>query len=142
MGRTLAIVGVVVVIVVAIAGVYLFTQPSSRSSNSSQGTSTSPQTTKILIASGTGNSGTLNFNPASLKVKIGVNNKITWANNDNTNHSVTFTSAHSGVSLTSLTDPDNLNAGEVFTRTLTVPGTYQYHCTFHTWMQATITVTA
>jgi plastocyanin len=133
MGRTRAIVGVIFIIVVVLVSLYLLTQPHSRVSTPT------PTVTNIQIASGTGASGTQNFSPPSLKVKIGFNNTVAWTNSDNTDHSVTFTSAPSGVSVASLTDP-GLNAGETFVRTLTVPGTYQYHCTFHTWMTATITV--
>jgi plastocyanin len=137
MGRSIAIVALVIVVVVAIAGYYVLSGMSSAKTTTS---TTSPQRTNIQIASGTGSNNALNFNPLTVKVVIGANNTITWANGDSTTHSITFTSAPSGVSLASLTDPNNLNAGQSYTLTLTTPGTYQYHCTFHDWMHGTITV--
>jgi plastocyanin len=134
MGRTIAIVLVVVVVIIAVLGYYLL------SGMGSGNTTTSPLKSNIGIPSGTNSNSSLNFSPSSIKVVIGVNNTITWTNNDNAAHTITFTSAPSGVSTSSLTDPNNLNAGGTYSVTLTAPGTYQYHCTIHSWMQGTITV--
>ncbi len=138
MGRNIAIV-VVVVIIVAVAGYYL---AAGMGSGTGTTTSQSPSQTNIGIASGTGASTSLNFSPVSVKVVVGVNNTINWVNSDSVAHTVTFTSAPSGVSVSSLTDPNNLAPGGSYSVTLTTPGTYQYHCTIHSWMQATITVVA
>lgn len=136
-GRTIGVI-IVVVILVAIVGYYFLSGMSSGSGTTSQ--STSPVTSVIRIASGTGSNSALNFNPPSIKVVIGVNNTISWQNNDSVAHTITFTSAPSGVSTSSLTDPSNLAAGGSYSLTLTTPGTYQFHCTIHSWMSGTITV--
>ncbi len=135
MGRTIAIAVVVVVIVAAIAGFYLY---SGMGSGKSSSTSSASSTVTVSIPSGTGNNQALTFSPQSLNVAAGTT--IKFVNNDIALHTVTFTSAPSGVSLSSISD-SSLAAGNSFTITLTTPGTYQYHCTIHTWMTGTITVT-
>lgn len=137
MGRSVAIVAVVVVVVALIAGYYFLYGMGSGSK-----TTTTSATTHIAIPSGTGASQALNFSPQTVKVVIGINNTVTWTNNDNTNHTIIFDSAPSGVSLTSLTDPNNLVAGNSYSVTLSTAGTYQFHCEIHSWMHGTITVAA
>jgi plastocyanin len=39
-------------------------------------------------------------------------------------------------------DSTNMNKGDIFKVTLTIPGTYLYHCTYHSWMKGTIIVKA
>jgi plastocyanin len=74
------------------------------------------------------------YSPATLTVVIGVNNTVTWVNNDNVPHTVTATdgSFNSG----------NLNAGQSWSHTFTAPGTYTYDCAYHPWMKGTIIVKA
>jgi plastocyanin len=126
-GKILAVVIVLVIIVAAVGLYYVY-----------YGTS-KPATSTINIASGTGSNQSLNFNPSSITVVIGKNNTIQFTNSDSTTHTVTFTSAPSGVSLSSISD-SGISAGTSFTITLTTPGTYQYHCSIHSWMSGTITV--
>ncbi len=70
------------------------------------------------------------FSPASLTVKAGT--RVTWTNHDDTAHTAT---ANQGAFDTGTIDPDHSR-----TVTLTRPGTYPYHCVFHAFMTATITV--
>jgi len=138
MGRNVAILIVVIVVVAAVAGYYI---ASGMGSSPNKSTTTTMTTSTINIASGTGASnGALNFSPQNIKVIVGVNNTVSWANNDSAQHTITFTSAPSGVSTSALSDPNNLAPGTTYTVTLTTPGTYQFHCQFHNWMQGTITV--
>ena len=127
MGRILAVV-IVIVIIVAAVGIYYAYYGMSK-----------PATSTINIASGTGTNQSLNFNPSSITVVIGKNNTIQFTNSDSALHTVTFTSAPSGVSSSSISD-SSLSAGSSFTITLTTAGTYQYHCSIHSWMSGTITV--
>ena len=127
MGKILAVV-IVVVIIVAAVGLYYVYYGMSK-----------PATSTVNIASGTGSNQSLNFNPSSITVVIGKNNTIQFTNSDSTTHTVTFTSAPSGVSLSSISD-SGISAGTSFTITLTTAGTYQYHCSIHSWMSGTITV--
>jgi plastocyanin len=86
---------------------------------------------------------TLNFQPGNMILIVGVNNTLQWTNKDTADHSVTFIVVPSGVTASALTNTD-VAPGEVFGPiTLSTPGTYQYHCTFHPfWMRATIIVKA
>lgn len=77
---------------------------------------------------------TLNFSPSTLKVMIGVNNTVTWVNNDIVLHTVT--------SDTGLFNSNDLNSGQSWSYTFTTPGTYSYHCSYHPWMKGTVIVVA
>jgi len=94
----------------------------------------------VVMPNGVGVRSSLNFQPSVITVVIGVNNTITWTNNDGADHSVTFVNVPSGVQKLSLSNPD-VGSGESYTITLTVAGTYRYHCSFHpAWMHGTIVV--
>ena len=74
------------------------------------------------------------YSPQVVTVVIGVNNTVTWVNNDDVPHTVTASdgSFNSG----------NMNAGQSWTHTFTTPGTYNYYCTYHPWMKGTVIVLA
>ena len=75
----------------------------------------------------------LNFAPDNITVVIGTNNTITWQNQDAVDHTST---ANSGE-----WDSGDIPAGQSFTVTLTTPGAYAYHCTFHPgWMKGFVIV--
>jgi plastocyanin len=97
---------------------------------------TVPQSSTVVPVSVDSGSG-LNVNlpgytPANITVVIGVNNTVRWTNNDNMAHTVT---ARDGSF-----DSGNLNPGATFVHTFTTPGVYHYTCTYHSWMQGTVTV--
>ena len=95
---------------------------------------------QVIMPSGVSVEHNLNFQPSSMTLIVGKNNTVTWTNKDGADHTVTFTSGPSGVTLASISDPD-VGSGQTFTITLTVPGTYTYHCNFHpAWMHGTIVV--
>lgn len=71
------------------------------------------------------------YSPPTITVVIGVNNTVTWINNDNAPHTVTDTGVF---------DSGNMNQGQSWTHTFTTSGTYTYHCTYHPWMTGTIIV--
>jgi len=93
---------------------------------------------KVSIPSGSGNpSNAPGFAPDKMTLVIGVNNTVTWSNDDSAAHTVTSSSVPTGaVAFNS----GNMNAGMTFTYKFTVPGTYQYGCSYHSWMTGTITV--
>jgi len=91
----------------------------------------------VSIPSGTGASSSSNFSPNLVTLVIGVNNTVVWTNNDNVIHTVTSNSVPAGAEAF---NDGSLNPGQTFIVTLTVPGTYQYHCSIHSWMRATIVV--
>lgn len=85
----------------------------------------------------------LNFDPPTLVVVVGINNTIEWVNKDSADHTVTFTSVPSGVQAQSISGADVPPGDRFGPITLTVPGVYQYHCTFHPfWMIGKIIVVA
>jgi amicyanin len=75
------------------------------------------------------------FTPKNLTIKKGT--KITWTNKDNARHDVKPDSDY-GQAFT----PSELMAkDESYSFTFDTPGTYNYHCTPHPYMKATIEVT-
>jgi len=77
------------------------------------------------------------YAPDKITLVIGVNNTVTWSNDDTAPHTVSASSAPSGVQLF---DSGNMAAGATYSYTFTVPGTYQYGCNYHAWMTGTVTV--
>jgi plastocyanin len=71
------------------------------------------------------------FDPKAVTVKVG--QKITWTNDDSTDHNVT---ADSGADFKS----DDFGKGATFEFTPDKAGTIAYECTLHPGMKATITV--
>ena len=89
------------------------------------------------------------FSPANVTVVIGVNNTVTWTNDDTVAHTVTSLTVPSGATAFDSGQlspgqgmPWQTPQGEDFSVTFTVPGTYQYHCTDHAWMTGTVVVKA
>jgi YVTN family beta-propeller protein len=72
------------------------------------------------------------FGPQAIMVKVG--DAITWSNDDGAPHTVTFKDGSAGSKA--------LSPGQTFTRTFEKPGTYEYFCSFHPYMTASVTVLA
>jgi plastocyanin len=70
------------------------------------------------------------FNPATATVSAG--SKVTWTNSDTTAHTVTFDDG-SG-------DSGNLAPGSTFDHAFATAGSFAYHCTIHSQMHGTVTV--
>jgi plastocyanin len=71
------------------------------------------------------------FTPANITVKVGTT--VTWTNQDQDAHTVTATGGAFG--------SQALNTGSHYTFTFTKPGSYDYLCTIHPFMTATVVVT-
>jgi plastocyanin len=97
-------------------------------------------TTLVIIPRGVAANKSLNFVPATVKVIIGVNNTITWINQDPlSQHTVVTTSTPNGSPPVDLI----LGTNQTYAITFTVPGTYLYYCMWHPgWMKGTIIVTS
>jgi plastocyanin len=98
-------------------------------------TSSAPASTSSSSSSGGGvaiKMQNIAFDPKAVTVKVG--QKITWTNDDSTDHNVT---ANSGADFKS----DNFGKGGTFSFTPTKAGTIKYVCTIHPGMDATLTVT-
>jgi plastocyanin len=74
----------------------------------------------------------IQFSPKATSVKVG--DKVTWTNDDNTDHNVT---ADSGASFKS----KDFGNGATFSFTAAKAGTIKYECTIHPGMTGTLTVT-
>jgi plastocyanin len=85
----------------------------------------------VTIPSGTA-AQSLNYSPANFVVVVGVNNTVTFVNHDSTTHTVTANdgSFNSG----------DIPAGQSWTHTFSTPGTYNFHCNYHSFMVGTVTV--
>ncbi|MDA4124209.1 MAG: cupredoxin domain-containing protein [Thaumarchaeota archaeon] len=137
---TVAVVSVAVVVILA-AGVayYVLVAGTAKAATTTPTTTISgTKTVNVIIPSGVSTNQSLNFQPASMTLVIGVNNSVRWANDDSAPHDVMSTSVPSGASTFS---SGNMNSGATFTFTFTVPGTYTYQCTYHSlWMLGTLLV--
>jgi plastocyanin len=70
------------------------------------------------------------YQHANMQVRVGTT--LTWTNQDSAPHSVTFKNG--------MKDSGLLSQGQSFSYTFSTPGTYQYYCTVHPYMVATVTV--
>ncbi len=73
-----------------------------------------------------------NFAYQYTNMQVRAGTTITWTNQDNVPHSVTFKNG--------MKDSGLLYKGQSFSYTFNMPGTYQYYCTVHPSMVATVTV--
>jgi plastocyanin len=98
----------------------------------------SSSTTSSSAASSSGGGGVqikmqnIQFSPKATTVKVG--DKVTWTNDDNTDHNVT---ADSGADFKS----KDFGNGATFSFTADKAGTIKYECTSHPGMTGTLTVT-
>jgi plastocyanin len=74
------------------------------------------------------------FVPDAVTLVMGVNNTVTWTNNDSVDHTVT--------ALDGSFNSHNMQPGAAYTFTFPHPGTYSYGCEYHPWMKGTIIVKA
>jgi plastocyanin len=72
------------------------------------------------------------YSPDNITVVIGINNTVTWTNDDSTKHTVT---AADGTF-----DSGDLVPGQSYTHVFTTAGTYSYACEYHSWMKGTVIV--
>src|SRR5215472_9451034 len=72
----------------------------------------------------------LAYQYTNMQVRAGTT--VTWTNQDRVPHSVTFKNG--------MKDSSLLSQGQSFSYTFTTPGTYEYYCTVHPSMVATVTV--
>ena len=85
----------------------------------------------VKIPPGTGSDASLNYTPSSMTLVVGVNNTVTFLNQDSVTHTVT---AFDGSF-----DSGDIPAGGSWTHTFAA-GTYSFHCIYHSYMKGTITV--
>ena len=101
----------------------------------------SPQITKISIPIGAGiTQSSQGFSPSSVTVVIGVNNTVTWTDNDNKMDANGYEPNHIVAANDKTFTSNSLSIGDHFTYTFTAPGTYPYHCNIHSWMNGVVIV--
>jgi len=89
----------------------------------------------VVIPNGAAaNTNSPGYTPNIITVVIGMNSTVTWVNKDIAPHTVTATNK--------AFDSGNLNPGASFTFTFTLPGTYTYYCSYHSWMKGEVIVVA
>jgi plastocyanin len=95
-------------------------------------------TTLIIIPKGIAANQSENYVPSNVKVVVGINNSVTWINQDNlSQHTVVTDVVPPGGSQVDLI----LGTNQTYTIKFTVPGVYHYYCMWHpAWMKGTITV--
>jgi len=71
------------------------------------------------------------FNPGNIEIPKGTT--VIWTNNDNFDHTVTSDTA-------GIFDSGALNQGQTFEFTFNEIGTFDYHCSFHSFMHGEVTV--
>jgi plastocyanin len=123
-------------ILLALCAVVALAAAGCGSSNSSSTSSGSSSSASTGAASSSGGGVTIKmqniaFDPKAVTVKVG--QKITWTNDDSTDHNVT---ADSGADFKS----DNFGKDGTFEFTPDKAGTIKYECTIHPGMTATLTV--
>ncbi len=77
--------------------------------------------------------GRYSFQPATLTVKAGT--EVIWTNTSDAPHTVTSDT-------NAFTASNNITQNQTFMMVFATPGTFKYHCSIHTYMMATITVTS
>ncbi|HYC11232.1 MAG TPA: cupredoxin domain-containing protein [Nitrososphaerales archaeon] len=90
----------------------------------------SPQTVRVSIVAGAATLGSNAYSPDNITVVIGVNNTISWVNNDVVDHTATGSGFDTGI----------IAPGSSASHTFTSPGTYNYHCSIHPTMVGTVIV--
>ena len=70
------------------------------------------------------------YQMANIQVRVGTT--VTWTNQDNVPHSITFRKG--------MKDSGLLYQGQSFSYMFNTAGTYQYYCSVHPYMVATVTV--
>lgn len=99
----------------------------SSSSNSSSNQNTQPQATNSVTIQN------FAFNPSDITVKKGTT--VTWTNQDSTGHTVTESDGQTGPA------SQVLGSGQTYSFTFNQAGTFHYHCTIHSEMTGSVTVT-
>ncbi len=97
------------------------------SSNSDQSQATASETSTVEIKD-------FNFMPEKIKVKVGT--KVTWTNKDSAKHDIAPDTESPDFVASEL-----LAKGESYSFTFTKAGTYNYHCSPHPYMKASVEVT-
>lgn len=92
---------------------------------------TGPGGLTVKIPPGTGADTSLNYIPNAMNLVVGVNNSVTFVNQDSVKHTVTAADGSF--------DSGDILPGGSWTHTFAA-GTYSFHCIYHSYMKGSITV--
>ncbi len=88
----------------------------------------------VSIPNGSGsNTSSPGYSPRTITVVLGINETVMWVNNDTAIHTVTSDD-------NSTFSSGNLAPNQSYSFSFATPGTYTYHCIYHTWMHGTVIV--
>lgn len=124
-----SILGIVAVVVVIAAAVFYF-RSYGGASNSSPQNGAAPTVGSQATGGNAVSISNFSFSPAALTVKVG--DKVTFTNNDSVGHSV--------VADDGSFDTGIIAQGQSQTVTFAKAGTFNYHCSVHPSMKASVTV--
>jgi len=124
MNKILALLGATLIFISGVAGVGLLDGGAGSAPGAAAATTAGAAIAAVPIQAFT-------FKPARLTVSVG--GRVTWTNLDSTPHTA---SADQGPAF----DTGTLNQGQSKTITFPTAGTFAYHCAFHAFMVATVTV--
>ncbi len=136
-------VATVAILLILVGATYLYVNPQTFTPASTQGYTftnggnsfsttiittsvfTPPNAVQVYIPYGGGENddGATNFLPQVITVVIGMNNTVTWTNQDLITHNI--------ISNTGVFDSGDLSPGQTYTFTFTQAGTYPYYCSYH-----------
>ena len=108
--------------------------PVNQTTTGQQGRSSLSQMVFVSILLGSADAVEISYSPDQVTVVIGVNNTVTWVNNDNAAHTVTASDGSFG--------SGSIAPGGSYTYTFTTPGTYRYYCAYHSWMVGVVVAIA
>jgi plastocyanin len=89
-----------------------------------------PGSTQVVLIT-TNSNGSFGFSPATLTIRVGTT--VIWKNRSSVPHTIT---SDDGTTFDSGTIP----VGGTFRHTFTLAGTFPYHCNYHPYMRATISL--
>ncbi len=107
------------------------TTPAASASTPTQAASTAP--TKVVQVKIVEKNNKYSFDPASITVPKGA--QVVWTNASDAPHTVTSND-------NTFNTPSNLMEDQTFKMVFNTTGTFAYHCSIHTYMKGTITVTS
>ncbi|GBC69073.1 Amicyanin [archaeon HR01] len=136
--RTGVIVGGVLAAALATTLVFFWGQPPGRTATTTsaytlQTVLTTKTASAVIISNPLGSSTntSLTFDPPYVRLRINVNNTVTWVNEDTVPHTVTSRDRFFD---------QVLQPGQSFTYTFDRVGVYEYVCTLHPWMSGVVEV--
>lgn len=124
------VIGVVIVLVVVIAGYFFF--KNGYSAPAVQNNVAPTQEAQTTVTENQVTIQSFSFNPGTITIKVGTT--ITWANQDDTTHTVTSVGGQQEL------ESGNLSKGQSFTHTFATVGEFNYQCSIHTSMQGKVIV--